>query len=184
VTLRTSQPDTTENAMNNTEVTHEMPREILHAHLKETLEHLTAAGHSAHELVKLSIDTFGRKAIPVLKEFQDEVRSGKIKVENVTEFARTALFGIHVSPQQREQMIRDAAYFHAEKRGFAGASPQEDWLKAEQEVDRFLAKQEGVIVKSRKSVESITAFTERGLSQLRDRVDQWIKSSIKTKSYH
>lgn len=170
--------------MSNAHVTDEMPRESIHAHLKEALEHLTAAGHSAHELMKLSVETLGHKVIPVLEELQDDVRSGKIKIENVTESAKTALFGIHVNPQQREHMIREAAYALAERRGFVDGSPLEDWLMAEQEVDKFLATQEGIIAKSRKSVESMTALTENGLFKLRDSVDRWIKSSRSTTTYH
>lgn len=36
----------------------------------------------------------------------------------------------------REALIRQAAYFRAESRGFAGGSPEQDWLDAEAEVDR------------------------------------------------
>lgn len=39
---------------------------------------------------------------------------------------------------QREQMIADAAYFRAEKRGFHPLNDLEDWLEAEAEVDRSL----------------------------------------------
>lgn len=43
-----------------------------------------------------------------------------------------------VSAQQREAMIRDAAYFRAERRGFVGGDPCRDWLEAEEEIDRAL----------------------------------------------
>jgi hypothetical protein len=39
-----------------------------------------------------------------------------------------------VSESQRRQMIAEAAYFRAEKRGFAG-DPVADWIEAEVEVD-------------------------------------------------
>ena len=39
-----------------------------------------------------------------------------------------------VSESQRHQMIAEAAYFRAEKRGFAG-DPVADWIEAEVEVD-------------------------------------------------
>lgn len=38
--------------------------------------------------------------------------------------------------EQREQRIREAAYLRAERRGFAPGHELEDWLDAEQEVDR------------------------------------------------
>jgi len=40
-----------------------------------------------------------------------------------------------LSAEQREQMIRDAAYFRAMSRGFAGGNPEQDWLEAEAEID-------------------------------------------------
>ena len=39
----------------------------------------------------------------------------------------------------REQMIAEAAYFHAERRGFAPGNLLEDWVQAEAEIDRLLA---------------------------------------------
>ena len=41
-------------------------------------------------------------------------------------------------PEQRHQMIREAAYHRAQKRGFQGAGELEDWLQAEREVDAML----------------------------------------------
>ena len=43
-----------------------------------------------------------------------------------------------VSPEQRYQMIMEAAYFRAETRGFVGGDPAQDWLEAEVEIDRML----------------------------------------------
>ena len=43
-----------------------------------------------------------------------------------------------VTQEQRRQMIAEAAYYRAEKRGFTGADPMADWLEAEAEVDRYL----------------------------------------------
>jgi chromosome segregation ATPase len=39
------------------------------------------------------------------------------------------------SSRQREHMIAEAAYFRAERRGFQGGDPLEDWLQAEAEID-------------------------------------------------
>ncbi|MDH5299925.1 MAG: DUF2934 domain-containing protein [Gammaproteobacteria bacterium] len=44
-----------------------------------------------------------------------------------------------VSGMQREQMIRDAAYFRAQSRGFVGGNPMQDWLDAEAEIDSQIA---------------------------------------------
>lgn len=43
-----------------------------------------------------------------------------------------------VSGDQRRAMIAEAAYFHAEQRGFMPGGEQEDWLVAETEVDALL----------------------------------------------
>jgi hypothetical protein len=44
----------------------------------------------------------------------------------------------HITPEQRYRMICDAAYFHAERRGFVGGNPCDDWTLAEAEVDEVL----------------------------------------------
>ncbi len=44
-----------------------------------------------------------------------------------------------VSPQLREMMIREAAYFRAEHRSFAPGADLEDWFSAEREIDAVLA---------------------------------------------
>lgn len=42
------------------------------------------------------------------------------------------------SEDELDQMIRQAAYFRAERRGFAAGSEWQDWFEAEQEVYRML----------------------------------------------
>jgi prefoldin subunit 5 len=46
------------------------------------------------------------------------------------------------SPMQRQQMIAEAAYYRAEKRGFSGGEEFHDWLEAEAEVDRRLRRRD------------------------------------------
>lgn len=43
-----------------------------------------------------------------------------------------------VGPEQRSALIAEAAFFRAEKRGFAPGHETEDWLAAEAEVDATL----------------------------------------------
>lgn len=43
-----------------------------------------------------------------------------------------------MSEQARRNMIAEAAYYHAERRGFAPGGEEHDWLKAEAEVDALL----------------------------------------------
>lgn len=38
----------------------------------------------------------------------------------------------------REQMIAEAAYFRAERRGFAPGNEMSDWLEAESDIERVL----------------------------------------------
>ena len=65
---------------------------------------------------------------------------------------------IHVTKDQHKQadiirkaakhhdQIADAAYFHAEHRGFNGGDPVADWLAAEAEIDAALNKGEDASV--------------------------------------
>ena len=43
------------------------------------------------------------------------------------------------SPGERREMIAIAAYFLAERRGFAPGGAEADWLLAERQIDRLLA---------------------------------------------
>jgi hypothetical protein len=47
-------------------------------------------------------------------------------------------FSSFVGPEKRAALIAEAAYFRAEKRGFAPGHETEDWLAAEREVDARL----------------------------------------------
>jgi hypothetical protein len=40
-----------------------------------------------------------------------------------------------VTPDERHRMIAEAAYYRAEKRGFAGGDPMQDWLEAEAQIE-------------------------------------------------
>jgi DUF2934 family protein len=40
-----------------------------------------------------------------------------------------------MTPEDRHHMIAEAAYFRAERRGFQGGCPIQDWLEAEREID-------------------------------------------------
>lgn len=45
---------------------------------------------------------------------------------------------VAVTTEERHRMITEAAYYLAERRGFAGGSAEDDWLQAEREIDRAL----------------------------------------------
>jgi hypothetical protein len=44
-----------------------------------------------------------------------------------------------VTPEQRHHMIREAAYYLAERNGFCGTDPHGDWVRAEAEIDLLLS---------------------------------------------
>jgi hypothetical protein len=48
--------------------------------------------------------------------------------------------GNAIPGEERERMIGKAAYYRAERRGFIGGDPLQDWLAAEVEIDRQLRK--------------------------------------------
>ncbi len=43
-----------------------------------------------------------------------------------------------VDVDARRRLIAECAYLRAEKRGFTGGSPEQDWLDAEMEIDQLL----------------------------------------------
>ncbi len=48
--------------------------------------------------------------------------------------------GIGISAEERQRMIREAAYYRAAQRGFAPDDAMADWLAAEAEVNALLGK--------------------------------------------
>lgn len=67
-----------------------------------------------------------------------------------------------ISAEQREQMIAEAAYLRAERRGFNGGDPVQDWIEAEREVDARLQR-----ARSRLSVEQLEAQLASANDKLR-----------------
>lgn len=44
------------------------------------------------------------------------------------------------TPEERQRLIAEKAYFRAEERGFHGGDPTRDWLEAEAEIDAWLVR--------------------------------------------
>ncbi len=42
--------------------------------------------------------------------------------------------GVSITPEERHQMIAEAAYYRAQRRRFLNGDPLQDWLEAEAEV--------------------------------------------------
>ncbi|MBI2961531.1 MAG: DUF2934 domain-containing protein [Betaproteobacteria bacterium] len=80
-------------------------------------------------------------SIPKRAAVMPGVAAGKRRVQSR---AKSAAIGVGntrtvLGPEDRRHMIEVAAYFRAERRGFAAGTPEQDWLEAEAEVDRMLA---------------------------------------------
>jgi chromosome segregation ATPase len=73
-----------------------------------------------------------------------------------------------VSSERRRQMIAEAAYFRAEKRGFRGGDPQADWREAEAEVDARLRRAQTDHLVER--VEQGLAAAAKGVASFRRRL--------------
>lgn len=58
-------------------------------------------------------------------------RSPEVKANDLTR---------SISMEERYRLIAEAAYYRAEKRGFQGGDPTQDWIQAEKEVDAKLSK--------------------------------------------
>jgi hypothetical protein len=43
-----------------------------------------------------------------------------------------------IPPEERKRMVAEAAYYRAERRGFATGGELEDWIQAESEIDRLI----------------------------------------------
>jgi hypothetical protein len=64
---------------------------------------------------------------------------GKKKLsKQMTENRKKEKKTVEISPQQRIDMIAEAAYFIAEKHGFDPQRVTQDWEQAEQEIDEML----------------------------------------------
>jgi len=74
------------------------------------------------------------KAAPKMTE-----RSGTVAVKaKQTKAEVRPAAGPSISAQERERFVAQAAYFRAEKRGFAPGYELQDWVEAEAEVLRLI----------------------------------------------
>ena len=66
---------------------------------------------------------------------------GKIKQSTrVHKVTLSELAGAELTPDEREEMIAEAAYYRAMARGFEGNQHLRDWFEAERIVDEMLHK--------------------------------------------
>jgi len=78
-----------------------------------------------------------RKAPPIVAESIPAPRATRAasKATKVRQTVATI-----TTSEERHRLIAEAAYYLAEKRGFHGGSPEQDWLEAAAQVDRIFMK--------------------------------------------
>lgn len=65
-----------------------------------------------------------------------------------------------VSPMERWKMVAESAYYRAQKRGFIGGNPMDDWMEAEKEIDARYAVDYGKIMVSLDPSEMMSQFAK------------------------
>jgi len=80
-----------------------------------------------------------------------------------------------ISAKARYQMIAEAAYFRAEKRGFTGGNIEEDWIAAEAEIDKILQANENGEKKA-STVEEIEQLVKSVLEQNTAAVSEQVRA--------
>jgi hypothetical protein len=148
--------------------------EAARPYLRAAMEHMVAAGRSVRDMVEFSLERLGDQHIPHVERFLSEVREGQVRIKGMTKGAREALFGRVPTPEQRDAMIREAAYLRAERRGFVGGSEADDWLAAEQEVDSRIAAEMGLVERGRRSLVSVAESAQRELDEVGAQVHGWL----------
>jgi Protein of unknown function (DUF2934) len=86
--------------------------------------------------VKTAPQTTAAKPMPAASS--PEKKAAPAKKAATTKKAATSKSNHSVTPEERWQMISEAAYFLAEKRGFSGGNPCDDWTQAESQVDALI----------------------------------------------
>ena len=144
-------------------------------YLKAAFEHLIAAGQDVRKLVEFASERFGDTFVPHMRQFLSDVHEGRISIQGLTESAKMAVLGRQITAEEREALIREAAYLRAEQRGFVGGSPEEDWHLAEQEIDQRLAAESGLVVKGRRALSSAASNLEQELDGVKDVIARWLE---------
>ena len=148
-------------------------------YLEEAAHHMANAGHKIHDFSDFALEKFGDDVLPYLEQFYRDIREGRIGLHNMTQPVKTAFFGVHVTPEERERMIRETAYLNAEQRGFSDGSDYDDWLNAERQVDAQLARSAGLVARGKKSVSSLAAVAEDDLKSAKAAVAEWVEKRLK-----
>ena len=151
-------------------------------YLKAALEHMLETGRSVRELSEFALEKFGADFLPYLRQFLHEVGHGRIVVKGLSRSAQAALSSHTVSSEERERMVREAAYLRAERRGFCGGSAEQDWLDAEYEVDTRLAQGESLVAKGGRALAAVVATVEKELASSKQVVTRWLELRFPTRA--
>lgn len=144
-------------------------------YLKAALEHTIATGHSVKDFSEFALEKFGDNALPHIRHFFQDVREGQIRIKGMARAAKMRIVGLHVSAVEREEMIRVAAYLRAEKCGFTGSTPEQDWHQAEKEVDALLEHEAGLVEKGHRVLTSASTIVEQEYDHVKHIVSDWIE---------
>jgi hypothetical protein len=142
--------------------------------LRDALEFTLAAGRTVQDWAEFCIEKFGGAVVPYLQRLVDEIRTQSIRIDGWASTARGTLFGTPLAPEDREQWIREAAYFRAERRDFVGGSPDEDWAEAERDVARWEASHAGLLSHGMGAVLTLGDVASRGFQDIRDTLGRWL----------
>lgn len=162
--------------MNNGNTSEQTGYQTVKTYLKPALEQMIAAGRDLREFGEFAAKKFGDTVGPHVLRFLDDVRDGRISIRGLPDSAKAMLLGHRVSPQQREEMIRNAAYFKAAQRGFAAGLAEEDWYAAEKEIDREIEQGLGLLHKGYRGLSSAAAVAEKEFDHLKRVVTEWAES--------
>lgn len=152
--------------------------ESVREYLKTSLEHVIDAGHSVREFSDFTLDKFGDTFTPYLRQFLNDVQQGVVTVKGLSKTSSQAILGMHVTAEERDAMIREAAYYQAEKHGFSPGREEEDWRAAEREVDDMLVQKAGLVSRGRNVVESSLSIIEREFSELKSVISDWLDQNV------
>lgn len=147
-------------------------------YLKSALEHTLASGRSVRDFSEFTLERFGDSVLPELRNFFHNVRHGRTEIKGLARAAKKRVIGLHVSPQEREEMIRLAAYLRAEQRGFRGGSPEQDWYAAAREVDARLEQEAGLVARGRESLRAANVTAQEEYVHLKQIVTGWFAEKV------
>jgi len=91
---------------------------------------------------KAAKDSVKKKAKKEGKATKKKAEKSKKDKAGKTKATASSKQTTKISREQRLEMIRTAAYYLAQKRGYLGDSEQDDWMLAEEEIDNIIDRTE------------------------------------------